>query len=70
MKMVEGYVKVINENNTFEEKECKIINFFSWSDGTKIFPIALIMMERGEILQCPASSVRFKLNSESKRVLQ
>lgn len=67
---MDGFVKVINENNTFEEKECKIINFFSWSNGVKTFPVVLVMMEEGEVLQYPASGVRFKLRSESKRTLQ
>lgn len=65
MKLIDGYVRIIEdvEREIVREEECKIINFFSWSNGTNTFPVALIMMKNGDIGQYPATSVRFKLKS-------
>ena len=68
MKMIDGYVKIM-ETEIPIEKKCKIINFFSWFDGTHTLPVALVMMmmmiiENGEIHQYPATKICFKLKSE------
>lgn len=69
MKLINGYVKII-ENDIVQEKECKIISFFSWSNGSNTFPVALVMMENGEVHQCLATGVRFKLDQELPHTLQ
>lgn len=67
MNMVDGYVKIISINKETkeeikEEKECKIISFFPWSDGVHTFPVGVIMLKTGELSQYPVTSLRFKLN--------
>lgn len=73
MRSIKGYVTLIDDpdKNTTREEECMVFEFFPWSNGTVTFPVAVIMLNSGELQQHPITNIRIKVNKNvSTTVLQ